>query len=243
MNAETMPTRMVTSMPIGCLPGTSRRPRTPTTMPMRIAVMTPVMVICPPSALGVEVTYPRHPRNKRVRQSALSDSGHAISGRRRWASVSSNSPTSRMSAPSSRVRVFRSSLACSSLRSHGLAAVERRGRHAPAGGAVDQEARAAEAFEILERGQYRGSVEVDGSVDLIAWHLDPRRPHAGAVTGAVVTVHRTRSPTDRRVTSALPKTAPARSRSGAASLRADAHGLLGFPGAGGDAPTGFPVHQ
>ena len=43
-------------------------------------------------------------------------------------------------------------------------------------------------------GSTDGPVEIDGSVDLIAWHLDPRRPHTGAVSGAVVAVHRTDLP-------------------------------------------------
>jgi hypothetical protein len=61
MNADTMPTRIVTSKPIGCLPGSTSRPRRPTTMPMRIALMMPVIVMFPPLSWG-EGAIPLHQR-------------------------------------------------------------------------------------------------------------------------------------------------------------------------------------
>ena len=58
MNADTMPTRIVTSMPMGCLPGRTSLPSTPTTAPMKMAVMMPVMVIASSRGGVVEEQYP-----------------------------------------------------------------------------------------------------------------------------------------------------------------------------------------
>lgn len=60
MKADTMPTPMVTSMPIDCLPGNANRPRTPTTMPIKIAVKIPVMVMLSSkgAAVGAEIPSP-----------------------------------------------------------------------------------------------------------------------------------------------------------------------------------------
>ena len=45
MNAATMPMTMVSQIGMFCLPGTTRRPRTPMMAPMMMAVMMPVMVM------------------------------------------------------------------------------------------------------------------------------------------------------------------------------------------------------
>src|SRR6478672_7828854 len=125
---------------------------------------------------------------------------------------------------------------------HGLAAVESGRRDTPAGGAVDQEAGAAEAVEILERRQDGGPVEVDGSVDLIARHLDPRRAYTGAVSRAVLAVHRPDLPLiDRDAAATEPLACLVAQRRGL--IRAGAQSLLRLPRAGGDALAGFPVDQ
>src|SRR5215218_1794476 len=125
---------------------------------------------------------------------------------------------------------------------HRFRAVERRRRHAPAGLAVDQEAGAAEAFEILERWQHGRSVEVGGPSDLIAGHLEPGCAHTGAVSRAVVTMHRSDLPVvdcDIAAAEQLSGLFSQRCR----GLGAPAQGVLGFPGAGGDALTRLAVDQ
>ena len=58
MNAATIPTTIVSQIGIGWRPGTTSRPSAPMIAPMMIAVMMPVTVIVPPSALGPPVHGP-----------------------------------------------------------------------------------------------------------------------------------------------------------------------------------------
>src|SRR5262245_39872959 len=142
MKADTMPTRIVSSMPIGCLPGTSRRPSTPTTMPTRIALITPVMVICSPRLWAWRFHTLAEPQiNARVNQRATSTShllGHPQMGDRQLEFAYIKDVGAHLAT--ARVPHFPRLLAVAF---HGLAAVERRRRHG-APGAVQQEAGAAE---------------------------------------------------------------------------------------------------
>jgi hypothetical protein len=49
MNAAAIPTTIVSQMGMRCLPGTTSRPSAPTTMPTKIALMIPVIVMTPPA--------------------------------------------------------------------------------------------------------------------------------------------------------------------------------------------------
>ena len=148
--------------------------------------------------LGVELTIPLPSREINARVNRRAGADQAISGTRRCASASSNSPTSRMSAPSSRVRRVPSSLRVLL----GCAPWPRGCRTSPttppAGRAVDQQAGAAEPVEVLERGQHATSGRSRSPVRLIARHLDPRRPHARAVSRSGDRGAERRSPTRRR---------------------------------------------
>ena len=181
--------------------------------------MMPVMVIfSSKSVVGWRCnTLAVHEINARVNR-LVAGSVHAISGNRRWASASSNSPTSTMSAPSSRVRVLRSSLAFSWLRSIA----------SRLSNVADDTPRPVArlirklALQNPSRSSSEGStdvsVELDGSVDLIGGDLDPRRPHAGAVARAVVAVQDPDLPlVDRRAPP--PKRLAAWSRSGPPARR------------------------
>ena len=73
-------------------------------------------------------------------------------------------PTSMISAPRSRARLLRSSVASVAVSGHRVQAVERRARHRPpARGVVDHQAGAAEPVETLHLRKHRHPVEVHGS--------------------------------------------------------------------------------
>src|SRR5277367_1142520 len=65
---------------------------------------------------------------------------------------------------------------------HRLEAVEGHAGHGAPGGAIHQQAGAAEPLERLEVGQNGRLVELNALVELVWRQLDPRRPRAGALT-------------------------------------------------------------
>src|ERR1700759_1017029 len=69
---------------------------------------------------------------------------------------------------------------------HGLEAVEGCTGHGAPGCTIYQQARAAEAIECLEVGQHGRLIEFDALIESIWRQLHPRRPSAGALTGAVI---------------------------------------------------------
>src|SRR5262245_7290071 len=239
MKADTMPTRIVSSMPIGCLPGTSRRPSTPTTMPTRIAVITPVMVMCSPRLWAWRFHTLAEPGinasvNQRARRASY-QLRHPQMGDRQLEFAHVEDVRAHLAA--ARVPHFPRLLPVAF---HGVAAVERRCRHRPPG-AIQQEAGAAEPLEFFQRGQHVALVELDRPPGLVRRDFDPGDPCARAVVRPVVTMEHPDLPglggcgtpeNLRRLVTNRPD-----------RLGAGAFGLPGLPRAGSDAPSGFPVDQ